>query len=329
MAVERQILFHSRNITVVNTEHGSETVFVTFNEVDRTASGAYFWGASAFDDIGVSAIGFVSADKNWYPPADMTAALDVVKQQIGTRRVVTYGFSQGGYGALKFGSRLSASLALGFSTQWSINPDDVSDFDNRFIHYYDKALQGGSRIEAHDLCPRNFIFADPGFTTDMMNAKRLIALSNVTLIPVPFVKHGTVRLITEGGLSRRLITRCLHQPDVEAAELRALLRSGRARSPMYQRGLIARLLREGRRHQHLLEKALKAIPDGPGKTMLLVAGHDAVNQRREAQAALDSLDDDALLTVDLQKYWTLFRASGFAEGEARLAPLIEGAQARR
>ena len=319
---EREIIFESQHVTVVNAEQNSPTVFVTFNEVERLTDGVYFWGAATFERLGISAIGFVSSSKNWYPPPDMASAIEVARARIGGRRVVTFGFSQGGYGALKFGAQLSASLALGFSPQWSINPDDVAQFDQRFLQFFDHSLRGGERIEAHDLCSTNFVFADPDFANDMMNVRHILPLGNVVLIPVPFVRHGTVRVITEGGLGRRLIERCLEDRNVTAADLRNLVRAGRAQSAMYLRGRITRLFQTGGRHRGFLEATLRGIPDGPEKTIFLAVGHDAAKQSVEARAALASIDDEDLLNLDLRRYWGIFRASGFAEGEKRLARLL-------
>ncbi len=317
-----EIIFQSDHLTVVHAESNSKTVFVTFNEVQQTASGTYFWGDATFKRMGVSAIGFVSAQKNWYPPMHMAAAIAAALRRIGGRRVITYGFSQGGYGALKFGARLSASLALAFSAQWSINPADVAAFDQRFTPFYNPMLRGGDRIEPGDLCPRNFLFADPAFPEDMAHVSRIKATGQASWIPVPFVRHGTVRVITEGGAGRKLIEHCLNNQEVTAAGLRHLIRDARANSTMYQRGRIVRLFQSGPRHRRFLDTAVSRLPDNPEKAMFLVSGHVAANQPDNARAILASLNDDALLSVDLYRYWALFRAAGLMDCAARLAALL-------
>ncbi len=317
----REIIFQSPHLTVVHAERGTRTVFVTFNELGMRANGDRFWGDELFDRVGISAIGFVSARPNWYPMIDMIQALDVAKARIDGRRVVTYGHSQGGYGALKFGAQLSASLALGFSPQWSINPDDVAGIDIRFMAHYDRLLRNGERIEPDDLCPNNLIFIDRAETLDAINGDRLLALDRVSLVPVPFTAHGTIRLITEGRKGRALIQRCTEDTVPTAAELRRMLRSARPRSRLYAEEKVRQLARTHRRHGRFLDAALQAIPEGPAKTMTVIAVDIVKGNLDAAGAELSAMTDDDILEVHFGQYWTAYRESGFLYGEQRIGPL--------
>ncbi|MBV8524969.1 MAG: hypothetical protein JOY71_23090, partial [Acetobacteraceae bacterium] len=147
MENNKSILFKSDHLTVVLSEHGSDCVFVTFNEMGLRANGFRFWGDGLLDSLKLTSIGFVSSSPDWYAPDDMEPAAKACSSYIKARRVVTYGYSQGGYGALKYSRLLSADLALSFSPQWSINPADVGDFDRRFTQHYDAERRNGERIE--------------------------------------------------------------------------------------------------------------------------------------------------------------------------------------
>jgi hypothetical protein len=321
MAAAKEIIFFSENVTVVHVEYGTKTVMVTFNEVGTSALGETFWGSDIFDRMEVSAIGFVSARPNWFPPADMGPAIAAATARIAGRRAVTYGFSQGAYGALKFGAALSADLALAFSPQWSIRPDDVQRFDQRFCYYYDASLRNGEPIESADLCPRNLIVVDFAVPDDVEHARRIGALGRVDLVPAPFAGHTTIRLITEGRAGRSLIQRCLDKPTLDAAGLRGLIRASRAKSKTYAAEKLRRLVQSRRRHGRFFETALLGRPDGLDKTLILLQLRLAAGDREAAAALMNSIPDEQLINIDFWEYWTLFRKLGFVAGEAKLAPL--------
>ena len=227
---------------------------------------------------------------------------------------MTYGFSQGGYGALKFSAPLAASMSLCFSPQWSINPDDVDAFDRRFSGHYDAALRNGERIEQGDICSQNFIFYDTGDSRDAENAKRLLALGGVHAVLAPFTGHGTVRLISDARLGRDLIGLCLGQSGANPSDFRALLRRARRRSTTYLDGKLARLQTSVPRHRKFAEAALDCLPEGPAKTMAAVSFSVAVNDLRDAEKLMASVSDDHLSGYDFLKHWSLFRSCQFLTG---------------
>lgn len=317
----REIIHASDHLTVVSSESGGDCVFVTFNEMGLNAKGTQFWGAELLERMGISAIGFVSSRPNWYPPADMMPAIDAALLRIRGRRVVTYGFSQGAYGALKYGRLLNADLALAFSPQWSINPDDVGTFDTRFTAFYDPLLTNGERIAADDLAKANMVFVDAGHAGDRESARRIARLGRVTSIPVPFTSHDSVRIVSEARLGRPLIQLCLEGTQTPS-RLRALLRQGRSRSSTYTRYKLQKLLDSVSRHRRYYDATVATMPDDAGKTMAMVQLHLALGSVHEAEQAFASIADDHLLALDFASFWQIFRTRGFRFGEARLAPLF-------
>jgi hypothetical protein len=321
MAATKDVIFSSENVSVVHADYGTETVIVTFNEVGVRALGHTFWGSQLLDRMEVSAIGIVSTQPNWYPAADMIPAIAAARHRIAGRRAVTYGFSQGGYGALKFGAALSADLAIAFSPQWSIDPKDVKPFDGRFCYWHDGVSRNGEAIESADLCPRNLVVADPAQPEDSEHARRISALGPVDIVPAPFSGHETIRVIAEGGAGRRLIQGCLGETLIDAAGLRRLIRASRAKSKTYAAEKLRRLTQSRRRHGRFFEAALHAGPDGLDKTLILLHLRLAAGDRDAAAALMASIPDDELVNIEFSDYWPLFRTSGFVAGEARLAPL--------
>jgi hypothetical protein len=318
-----QIIYRTDHLTVVLLENDTDTVFVTFNEVGLNASGTEFWGREVFAKNSISVIGFVSAKPNWYPPGDMAAALEAARAHIGGRRVVTYGHSQGGYGALKFGGALSASVALAFCPQWSIVPEDVASFDRRFIGFYKPDLRNGSRIEAGDLPIRSFLFVDEGQPQDWQNAKPILSLSkSVTKITMPFSGHASIRILTESGQGGAFVRTFLVADDPGAQALRNMVRQGRSRSQAYRDQKLERLTKTSRRHPTYFTGALIGFPDGISKTLILIKAALYAGDKQRAQDLLDSLSDEQLLQIDFIYSWEVFRRCGFDHGERRLGPLF-------
>jgi len=317
----REVIYQSDRLSVVHAERGGECVFVTFNEMGLHAKGTLFWGAELLDSMNISAIGFVSSRPNWYPPADMMPAIDEALKRIRGRRVITYGFSQGAYGALKYGRLLNADLALAFSPQWSINPADVDAFDKRFTAFYDPLLKNGERITAEDLGKTSFVFVDDGHLGDRESARRLALLGHLTLVPMPFTSHDTVRLVSEARIGRSLIQLCL-DGSANLAELRHLLRKGRNRSTTYTRYKLHKLLTSVHRHRNFYDAAVATMPDGAEKKVAVVHLHLALGCADEAERTFSSVTDDQVLKLDFISFWRIFRSHNFLYGEARLAPLF-------
>jgi hypothetical protein len=322
MANEREIIFKSEHLTVVCSDYGTRTVIATFNGLAERARGTYFWGDHVLERVGASAVGFVSARPNWFPPADMAAAIEAVRARTLGRRIVTYGNSQGGYAALKFGGALGADLAVAFCPQWSINPADVAGFDRRFMRHYRPQLRNGERIEQQDLCPNNIVVYDPAEYSDRLNAEKIVSLGRTAAVLSPFSLHGAISLISEGGTGRALVSLLMREAPAAPAELRALIRQGRARSRTYNMTRVERLAGLLPRHRTFFERALATCPEGVDKSLYqaLLACVDGAGA--QAEVLLSALDDDALLDSALPRHLARFRRLRFAEGIQRLAPLV-------
>ncbi len=318
----REIIYQSDDLTVVVYDCKTETVFATFNEMGLSAEGDRYWGARLFEGMGISAIGFVSARPNWYPLSSMLPAIERVRARFGARRIVTYGFSQGGYGALKFGNQLGSSLTLAFSPQWSIDPADVGNEDPRFTAYYDPKSRNGERIAQYDLGKRNFVLYDMRMRQDAFNAEKLTTLGGVDAVPIAFAGHSTINIISEGGIAKSLIRLCIEKTDIGARDIRALLRTARSRSATYAQVRVAQLEGSAKRHANFLRQALEALPEGPIRSMGFIRVYLSAGEHDEAHKSLESLSDQTLLEFDLLVLWAKFRSEGFRPGEMRIAPLF-------
>lgn len=325
---DKQILYESEHLLVVGLQNllqPDETVFVTFNELGFVPDGPVFWGEDLFATLPHSAIGIVSKYPNWYPAADMQAALPSILAAIRGRPVITYGYSQGGYGALKYAAALNAQAALSFCPQWSINPDDVSEFDRRFAVYFAPHLDNGHAIDAGDAIPNAFVFFDPYQRHDVMNIERIGGCMSLQPVICPFTGHDTIRLLSETHLGvtfLALADRCLRSgaaAESTARELRRLLRTGRGQSSYYFMHRSA-VLERGQK-LHLLTCAQKAGSDrisGQARLMLAVHRHDTA----EVERLLLSLPFESIKAYGLIKAWHHNRKMQFESAERRLMDLI-------
>jgi hypothetical protein len=319
----RKLLYESDDLLVIQQFYSSDTVFVTFNEMGMTKNGLNYWGADFFAKLNVSSIGIVTASPSWYPPGAMNAALPAILKAIDKRRVVTYGFSQGAYGALKYSAALRASVALAVSPQWSINPAEVGNFDVRYTKYFNINKRGGSKIVKEDLCPVNFILYDPNQKNDAENAAKIVEIDPGRSCPVivPFGLHNTMNLIAEGGGGRPLI-QALSSPDVPSAgRLRSIIRATRRSSKTYMSNRVNVLLSQTHKSVRRISACIEFLPD-PKRRLALIALHAACGNKKLAEDELDLLSDLDIIREGLMSVWVNFNEVRFLEGELRIARLI-------
>ena len=321
-AVERKIILETEHIVVVEQDFLTPTVFVTFNELGMTANGRDYWGSQFFEKNELSAIGIITRAGNWYPEEDMKKAVPAILSSVRSRRVVTYGHSQGGYGALKYSRALGAAAVLSFSPQWSINPDDVEKFDGRFISYFRPELRNGLRIEEDDISNHSYIFYDPHQDQDKYHAKNLRKLSNIYPVLVPFSNHATVRFVTQGEVAKDLITLLTLKDLPSTQTLRNIFRATRRCSGMYHSEKIRFLANRLPRRLNDFLAELSYLPEKQRVIYDIIAF--AYKQDFEsAKPLLDLIDCDDIRIFPPLKLWSLFKETGFFDGEIKIARLYE------
>jgi tetratricopeptide (TPR) repeat protein len=318
----RSVIAATEHVVAIEQELGGDTVFVTFNEMGYLQKGDRFWGDDLFAALGVSAIGFVTPRPNWYPAAAMDEVLATVRARIGARRVVTYGHSQGGYGALKFAERLNASLTLSFCPQWSIDPAAVGSFDDRFTNYFHPSLANGLAIGEKDLGPASFVFYDKQEPRDSQNVQKLVSFRGVRAVVAPFTMHESVQLIAEGHVASKLLRRCAESGALpRTRELRQLVRAGRRDSPTYYLHMRNHLVSRAHRSKAFLTALLRARRDAEAplyEALLANAEGDEVR----ARALVDGAIEDIAGELALLRFWSAFGRFRFLYGEQRIAERI-------
>lgn len=216
-----QVIYDGEHIQVLYDARGGETVLVTFNEMESYANGKTYWAESVARQAGLSCIGVMSKKKNWFPISDMLYAARIVTPiALSFKHRVTYGFSQGGYAAVRYSKALSATHVLSFSPQYSIDPLAVGDFDTRFAEHYRPELHADMAVNATNVSGVVLLVVDPRDKKDLRNALLIEeAIGRSCLVPCYNIGHGTVRTVASHAGFIALLRCSLHEDQAAVAGL--------------------------------------------------------------------------------------------------------------
>lgn len=244
---EARILFEDRQIRVVHQAAASDFSLVTFSDFTYRPQGSEFWGRETAEKLGIDAVGFIAKRENWFPVASVEAAAPAVRAVLKPRSV-TYGYSMGGYGALKHAARLGAQGCLAVAPQVTIAPG-ATPWDARFHRFHRPALHAGMAVSAEDLAPFVAVLADPHDPVDWRHAELLAALGPVHLMRMPMLGHAAIWMLAG---SAPLGAALGHVFAGDAAALRAELRARRRQSGHWYRLMGRAAFRRG--HDRLAER---------------------------------------------------------------------------
>lgn len=240
----------SPHTRVLFDDHGRRALAAVFCDTPAGTEPSRIWGAPIFQKAGLSAIGFVARSPHWFFAADTVPLIERVRpvlSRFGT--IVPFGWSMGGYAALKYGRMLGAAVAVAFSPQISIAPGAVGSFDRRFQSHFHAGRHDSMTIRADDLCRRSFVVYDPLDAVDRGHVRMLAALGpTVIAVPAPGGGRTGPMPLVEANLMADFLkaVQADGTASATAAHVRSLLRRARRLSPSYWRGL-AEALRMRRR----------------------------------------------------------------------------------
>lgn len=228
------VVFDGDHVQALHADRRGGLLLVTFNEIGSTADGVHFWGDKVAARFGVSALGIMSKRKNWFPRADMLTLADRVRPILDQHIViVTYGFSMGGYGALKYAASLSATHALAFSPQWSIDPAEVAAVDDRFCRHFRPELHPDMAIGAADLAQNAAIVVNPYERRDLFHAEQITAAwGGGAVVPCFNIGHDTVRAVSSAASFKTFLKAFLSDPG-DVLTMSHLLRDYKKKSFSY------------------------------------------------------------------------------------------------
>ncbi|GGJ00198.1 hypothetical protein GCM10011320_03730 [Neoroseomonas lacus] len=116
-------------------------------------------------------------------------------------RRISYGFSMGGYGAIKHSRILGATHVLAMSPQWSIRPD-VAPWERRYLHFLDECVENMEVVK--DDCGGKIYLIYDDMNSDSHHAKRIAAATDIIEIPASLAGHDTWALFLSSATMRAL-----------------------------------------------------------------------------------------------------------------------------
>jgi tetratricopeptide (TPR) repeat protein len=199
-------IFRSSELAVRSVcEFGSDTCVVTFDSysddrsLERDGFGQHFFASHNID-----AVHFLSRENDWYQYAELPAvAVRVAELVKGYRRVVSYGSSMGGYGAIRFGGMAGAGAALAISPQFSIDPRAVR-FERRWKYDSERIDFSLERTLRAPFVRTAYIAYDP-YDDDRKHIELFRRRTHVVDIRLPDVGHPATGSLADAGVLTGLV----------------------------------------------------------------------------------------------------------------------------
>jgi len=228
--MKHAILYEDEHLVVVHHPAKGSPTLITFADLTFRPQQTRIWGEEVTAKLGVNAIGFVARRENWFPAASVAAAAPAVRAAL-QGPAVAYGYSMGGYAALKHAAQLGADFAFAVCPQSSIAPADVP-WDTRFHRYYQAAQHAGMTVRAGEAGSFALLLADPYMPEDRGHAERLSAEAGVHWLRTPFMDHASIWLLVDSTFLSQVLERIVAR---DLPGLTQLMRGRRHASPHWFR----------------------------------------------------------------------------------------------
>ncbi|RMH44273.1 MAG: hypothetical protein D6688_08130 [Alphaproteobacteria bacterium] len=244
------------------------TLCVTFDNLDiamNKREDRRPWGFAFIERQGWSMLGVMAAGWTWYRDAWVTAEFDRLRGEgffAGFERVIFYGASMGGYGALAFSAAAPGADVVVFSPQTTLDKAIVPwETRYRVAWDHDYSDHYGDAARTVAAARRVSIFYDPYSRLDARHVDRLRG-DNIHLFRAPFLGHRLGSLLSQMGILQPLVLDAMGGTLTEDAFRKAIrARHGFRR---YRRELVLRLIDTG--HPVLAERLCrKFLTEGPDR----------------------------------------------------------------
>lgn len=240
------VVARSMHTRLVLFDAKSDFTLVTFSAMRPIRQKNRFWGDTLARKAGIRTLAFVAESAHWYSENAMHDLIEPARALIADHRAVTYGFSMGAYGALKYSAALGVDTALAFSPQISINPNDTDD--PRFTARFSAADHGNMRIAGDDLTGKCIVVADKLVKWDDQSAREIAALApdRVRYLPVVHAGHASVSLMLDSTLAPAVLSATNQSLDDIIAHITPLLMPRKKQVSTYYSSLSLLAGRRGR-----------------------------------------------------------------------------------
>lgn len=163
------------------------------------------WGVEVLRKRECSVLSVKPKRVNWYVTPDLEVAFSEMNAFFaGFRRVVTYGVSMGGYGALCYADRVLADEVFAFSPQTTLDPAKIQDDRFPRSKNWDFSTPTGDVMGRFRAASSVYIFYDKNAPLDRIHVHR-IRQANVFEIHIPGSGHSSMELTRQCGALRSVI----------------------------------------------------------------------------------------------------------------------------
>lgn len=218
----------TKNYFLEAFDYGQKGVFfkkagplvVTFENLDgpKSKAGGFRkgWGVDPLRKKGISHIAVKPKAPNWYRKPDLTEAFGHLRSMgffDKFERIITYGASMGGYGALAYADILQADTVICLNPQSTMNPALVP-WEQRFPRSRVENWKKKSSDAA--LGCRNarqiYAFVDRMHLPDWKHIERL-SKHNLHVMNVPFVAHGVPIHLLKCGVLPMIVSELIEKDN--------------------------------------------------------------------------------------------------------------------
>ena len=235
-----ELLYDGPHIQVLFRQGSSPYALVTFNGRGFKANGKAIWAQPLAEKLDLTTIGFVTKAPTWFPEEDMARACAAALPALAPfAERIGYGYSQGGYAAIRASRILGLTQTIAVSPQCSIDPSDIKD--PRFNPFFAAELHPNMRVVGTDAPKSLHMFYDRGLPLDREHVERIMAeIPSGKPHHVPFTDHGTVRALLGSSAFPNLLAGIVNgAPEAVVSQMRR-------RSLVRKSTMILRAIRTGR-----------------------------------------------------------------------------------
>ncbi len=209
-----KLLFENEDLKInYHKSENNNTVVIVFNPLEWRAKDGDVWGYSVLSRSGYSIVGITSKEKSWFPEESIYQALSSIFPVLRRYNIrLTYGYSMGGYAALRYSRVLGASHVLSFSPQSTIAPSDLNNGDKRYLQYYSHEQHINMKVTEPDVSGKAYIIYDKGFNLDSYQVD-IMNLAHAKTLDLPRTGHGSIRVLAKSKSLLDVIGYVLNDDD--------------------------------------------------------------------------------------------------------------------
>jgi hypothetical protein len=163
------------------------------------------WGVEVFRKRQKSVLAIKPKRVNWYVTPDLEQALTDLRDFFHEfDRVVTYGASMGGYGALLYADTVSAKQVFAFSPQSTLDPSKIVDRRFPRAENWDFTTALGDVQGRFDSVQSAYIIYDKNAPMDYIHVRR-IRQANLVECHVPGSGHSSIEICKACGALQMIV----------------------------------------------------------------------------------------------------------------------------